>query len=149
MTISSDDLKPIVDELYKSNFYTAVNLIKGLENKFGELEEICMIYYFAYDFMEWVARHYQYENLDEYAENKTLYFNKINKENNKSNAYLKLYLFLEKNFTTFEHFTWFGKKDKSIKLLNNALEENINNLEAKFYLLFENEMIKDCFLFLL
>ena len=77
MTISSDDLKPIVDELYKSNFYTAVNLIKGLENKFGELEEICMIYYFAYDFMEWVARHYQYENLDEYAENKTLYFNKL------------------------------------------------------------------------
>ena len=34
-------------------------------------------------------------------------------------------------------------------MLNNALEENINNLEAKFYLLFENEMIKDCFLFLL
>lgn len=149
MTISNDDLKLIVDELYKSNFYIAVKLIKGLENKFGELEEICMIYYFTYDFMEWVARHYQYKNLDEYVENKILYFNKINKENNKSNTYLKLYLFLEKNFRTFEHFTWFGKKDKSIKLLNNALEENINNLEAKFYLLFENEMIKDCFLFLL
>ncbi|OCL86553.1 DUF2971 domain-containing protein [Arcobacter porcinus] len=148
MTISNDDLKLIVDELYKSNFYIAVNLIKGLENKFGELEEICMIYYFTYDFMEWVARHYQYKNLDEYVENKILYFNKINKENNKSNTYLKLYLFLEKNFRTFEHFTWFGKKDKSIKLLNNALEENLNNLEAKFYLLIENEKINDCFLFL-
>lgn len=148
MTISNDDLKLIVDELYKSNFYIAVKLIKGLENKFGELEEICMIYYFTYDFMEWVARHYQYKNLDEYVENKILYFNKINKENNKSNTYLKLYLFLEKNFRTFEHFTWFGKKDKSIKLLNNALEENLNNLEAKFYLLFENEMMNDCFKFL-
>ncbi|WP_066165009.1 DUF2971 domain-containing protein [Aliarcobacter cryaerophilus] len=148
MTISNDDLKPIVDELYKSNFYTAINLIKGLESKFVELEEIYILYYFTYDFMEWVARHYQYENLDEYEDNKTLYFNKINKENNKSNTYLKLYLFLEKNFITFERFTWFGKKDKSIKLLKNALEENSNNLEAKFYLLFENEKIYDCFIFL-
>lgn len=148
MTISNDDLKPIVDELYKSNFYTAINLIKGLEGKFEGLEEIYILYYFTYDFMEWVARHYQYENLDEYEDNKILYFNKINKENNKSTTYLKLYLFLEENFRTFEHFTWFGKKDKSIKLLKNALEENPDNLEVKFYLLFENGKIDDCFKFL-
>ena len=40
-------------------------------------------------------------------------------------------------------------ENKKIELAITILEENINNLEAKFYLLFENEMIKDCFLFLL
>ncbi|MDX4050418.1 tetratricopeptide repeat protein [Aliarcobacter skirrowii] len=149
MSISNDDLKPIVDELYKSNFYAAVNLIKELENKFGELEEICMIYYFTYYLMEWTAKHYQSESLDEYTENKTLYFNKVNKNNNKSNAYLQLYLFLEENFRIFDYLTWFGKKDKSINLLENALKENPDNLKAKFYLLLENNKIKDCFLFLL
>ncbi|MFX4233602.1 DUF2971 domain-containing protein [Aliarcobacter butzleri] len=146
MPISNEDLKIIIDNLYKSNFYEAINKLKKLEKEFEQVEEINILYYFTYDFMEWLTKHENNKSVEKIANNKNIYFNKINED--KSNAYLKLYIFLEKNFNTFERFTWFGKQNKSINLLNNALKENPNNLEAKFYLLFENEKINDCFKFL-
>lgn len=146
MPISNEDLKIIIDNLYKSNFYEAINKLKKLEKEFEQVEEINILYYFTYDFMEWLTKHENNKSVEKIANNKNIYFNKINED--KSNAYLKLYIFLEKNFNTFERFTWFGKQNKSINLLNNALKENPNSLEAKFYLLFENEKINDCFKFL-
>jgi len=142
--------KSIIDNLYKSNFYEALINIKKLEDEIGEVEEVSFFYYFLYDLMEWVSKHKNDNNLKQIRDNKDIYFNKINEQNgsDKSNTYVKLYVFLKNNFRTFERYTWFGKKDKSLNLLNLALKENSNNLEAKFYILYSEENIKECFYFL-
>jgi hypothetical protein len=142
--------KTIVDNLYKSNFYEALTNIKKLEDEVGQTEEVFGFYYFLYDLMEWISSHKEDKSITQPTENKKIYFNKINERNDldTSRTYVKLYIFLEENFRTFDRFTWFGKKEKSINLLNQALKENLNNLEAQFYILFCEEKTKECFEFL-
>ncbi|MCT7553560.1 DUF2971 domain-containing protein [Aliarcobacter butzleri] len=142
--------KKIIDNLYKVNFYEVFINLKELENHIGKCEELYILYYFTYDLMEWLSNHKKEKNIKKIESNKKSYFNRINKLNNsdKSNTYIKLYEFLENNFTTFEHFTWFGKKEKALYLLNQAEKVNSNNLEAKFYKLFIEDKIENCFLFL-
>ncbi len=142
--------KTIIDNLYKSNFYEALINIEKLEKVLGQSEEICYFYYFLYDLMEWVDKHKNNKNSDAIKNKKILYFNKINEQNkfDKSTSYLKMYKFLDKNFRTFDRYTWFGKKDKSIKLLKKSLKENPNNFEAQFYTLLCEEKTKECFEFL-
>lgn len=146
-----DELKKtIIENLYKSNFYEALINIKKLKDIEEDLEEVFIFYYFLYDLTEWVSKHKNDTNSYAIRNNKNLYFNKINELNKfeKSITYVKLYEFLEKNFRTFDHFTWFRKKDKSIELLKKSLKENPNNLEAQFYILFCEEKPKKCFEFL-
>jgi hypothetical protein len=139
--------KTIIENLYKSNFYEALTNIKKIENDTEQTEEAFFFYYFLYDLSEWVSKH---KNNKSTNNNKNLYFNKLNElyEFDKSTTYVKLYEFLEKNFRTFDRFTWFRKKDKSIELLKKSLKENPNNLEAQFYILFYEEKTKKCFEFL-
>lgn len=139
--------KKIIDNLYRVNFYEALINLKELENNIGKCEEIFIFYYFIYDLMEWLSNHKKDKDIKDIKNKKKSYFNKINKKN-KSNTYIKLYEFLEDNFTTIEHFSWFDKKEKSLYLLNEAEKENSNNLEIKFYKLYAKKRIEECFLFL-
>lgn len=142
--------KAIIKNLYDSNFYEALNNIKRLEYEAEGLEEILFFYYFLYDLMEWLANHKKDKNIKEITSNKKVYFGKICEQNglDKSATYVKLYEFLEKNFRTFDRFTWFRKNEKSLYLLTQAVKENKNNIEAQFYLLFFEEKIIECFEFL-
>lgn len=142
--------KTIIDNLYDSNFYDALLYIQKLENEIDQQKDVLFFYYFLYDLMEWLSEHKKDKNIRELSKNKEFYFNKICEQNglNKSVTYVKLYEFLEKNFRTFDYLTWFGKKEKSLFLLNHALRESPNNLEAKFYILFCEEKTKECFEFL-
>ena len=143
--------KIIIDNLYKSNFYEAlINIQKMESNSQKDKQEVFYFYYFMYDLMEWVSNHKKHYSAKRIQQNRDKYFNLIlqTNKNNKSTTYLELYLFLEENFRTFEHYTWFRKYDKSKYLLKKALKENANNLEAQFYLLFSKHKIKKCFKFL-
>ena len=143
--------KAIIDNLYKSNFYEALINIQKLETNFSEEQDFLFFYYYLYDLMSWVSHHKKHESSSEIVKNKDKYFNQIleNYKNDKSITYLQLYLFLEENFRTFEHYTWFRKYDKSKELLEKSLKENQNNLEAQLYLLLINEEYKKCFEFLM
>ena len=142
--------KSIINNLYKSNFYEALTSITKLEGEIGEIEEVFFFYYFLYDLMEWLGNHKKDDRVKEIRAKKEIYFNKINQQNglDKSSVYVKLYGFLRENFRTFERYTWFGKKEKSLNFLNLAQKENSNNLEVKFYILFCEGDIKGCFDFL-
>ncbi|MCF6172572.1 MAG: DUF2971 domain-containing protein [Campylobacteraceae bacterium] len=143
--------KEIVDNLYKSNFYEALISIQKLyTSSQGGAPEIFYFYYYLYDLMSWVSRHKKHDSASKIQNSKDKYFNKIlqSNQNDKSTTYLQLYLFLEENFRTFEHYTWFRKYDKSKELLDQSLKENPNNLEAQFHRLLCEEKIKECFEFL-
>ncbi len=142
--------KAVIDNLYKSNFYEVLLNIKNIETNFPDNKESQFYYYYLYDLMGWVSLHENNESNSLIQKDKNKYFNQILKDNknNKSITYVKLYLFLEDNFRTFEHYTWFRKNDKSKTLLNLALSSNKNNLEANFYLLFIQKEFKKCFDFL-
>lgn len=151
MSLEYEDLKKLViDNLYKSNFYEVKTIIKKLETNFPHNQEILFFYYYLYDLMSWVSHHKKHKSTNKIQKSRAKHFNQIvkNNYNDKSATYLQLYIFLEKNFRTFEHYTWFRKYDKSKYLLNKALEENQNNIEAQFYLLFIDEKNKECFKFL-
>ncbi|UCN01584.1 hypothetical protein LCX93_11600 [Sulfurimonas sp. SWIR-19] len=142
--------KTIIDSLYKSNFYEALINIQTLETNFPNASETLFFYYYLYDLMHWVSRHKKHDSTNQIQTNKDKYFNKIlqSYQNDKSTTYLQLYLFLEENFRTFEHYTWFRKYDKSKELLDQSLKENPNNLKAQFYMLLCEKQIKECFKFL-
>jgi hypothetical protein len=142
--------KAIIDNLYKSNFYEALTNIQKLETNFPYTQETLFFYYYLYDLMSWVSHHKKHESTSEIQKNKDKYFNQLLEfyQNDKSITYLQLYLFLDENFRTFEHFTWFRKYDKSKDFLGRALEENAYNLEAQFYSLLHEEKTKECFEFL-
>ena len=142
--------KEIVNNLYKSDFYKALINIQTLETRFPNALETLFFYYYLYDLMHWVSRHKKHDSTNQIETNKKKYFNKIlqSHQNDKSTTYLQLYLFLEENFRTFEHYTWFRKYDKSKELLDQSLKENPNNLKAQFYMLLCEKQIKECFKFL-
>lgn len=142
--------KKIIDNLYKSNFYEVLANIQKIETSFPNAKEILFFYYYLYDLMSWVSRHKKHKSIDNIQKNKDKYFKQILKsyQNDKSTTYFQLYLFLEKNFTTFEHYTWFRKYEKSKELLEKSLKENKYNLEAQFYMLHIDEKIEECFEFL-
>lgn len=143
--------KAILDNLYKTNFYEALKNIKQLENNFTDTKEILFLYYYLYDLMSWVSRNKQDASCDEIEKSKNKYFEKIiqTNGNDKSQSYLQLYLFSKDNFRTFERYTWFKKYEKEKELLNQALQEDLNNLDAQFYLLFIDKENKKCFDFLI
>ncbi|WP_457748983.1 DUF2971 domain-containing protein [Sulfurimonas sp.] len=143
--------KTIIDSLYKSNFYEALINIQTLETNFPNASETLFFYYYLYDLMHWVSRHKKHDSTNQIQTNKDKYFNKIlqSYQNDKSTTYLQLYLFLEENFRTFEHYTWFRKYDKSKYLLDKALKENPDKLEVQFYILQHEGKIKECFKFLI
>lgn len=142
--------KAIIDNLYKSNFYEALTNIQKMETGFPDTQEILFFYYYLYDLMGWVSHHKKHESTITTQNNKDMYFNKLlqSNQNDKSTTYLQLYLFLEENFRTFEHYTWFRKYDKSKYLLDMALKENPDKLEVHFYILQHEEKTKECFEFL-
>lgn len=142
--------KIIIDNLYKSNFYEALINIQKLETDFSKEQEFLFFYYYLYDLMSWVSHHIKHNSTTEIEKNKDKYFNQILQinQNDKSITYLQLYLFLEENFRTFEHYTWFRKYEKSKELLEQSQKENLNNLETQFYILLHEEKTKECFEFL-
>lgn len=143
--------KAIVDNLYITNFYEALTNIKQLEVNFPNTEETLFFYYYLYDLMSLVSRNKQDASCDEIEKSKDEYLKKIvqRNQNDKSQSYLQLYLFLKENFTKFDHFTWFKKYEKEKEFLNHALREDPNNLDAQFYLLFITKENKKCFDFLI
>lgn len=143
--------KAIVDNLYITNFYEALTNIKQLEVNFPNTEETLFFYYYLYDLMSLVSRNKQDASCDEIEKSKDEYLKKIvqKNQNDKSQSYLQLYLFLKENFTKFDHFTWFKKYEKEKEFLNHALREDPNNLDAQFYLLFITKENKKCFDFLI
>ncbi|MDD5156836.1 DUF2971 domain-containing protein [Sulfurimonas sp.] len=142
--------KAIIDNLYKSNFYEALINIQKLETSFPDAQETLFLYYYLYDLMSWVSHHKKHNSKSTIQNNKDKYFNQILQinQNNRSITYFQLYLFLEENFRTFEHFSWFSRYGKSKYLLDQALKENQDNLETQFYSLFCEEKTKECFEFL-
>ena len=142
--------KLIVKNLENADFYKAINNIKKLESEFSEEKTFLFFYYFLYDFMQWVSNHKRDDRFKEINEKKRKYFNKINKlyQFDKSITYLKLYIFLDENFRIFDSYIWFRKNEKLIYLLDKSLEENSNNLETLFYLLYCKNKFKKCFEFL-
>lgn len=142
--------KAIVDNLYKSNFYEALANIKKIEAGFPDTQETLFFYYYLYDLMSWISHHKKHDSTSEIQKNKDKYFKQIlqSNKNDKSTTYLQLCLFLEENFRTFEHYTWFRKYDKSKYLLDQALKENPDKLEVQFYILQHEEKTKECFEFL-
>ncbi len=142
--------KMIIDNLYESNFYEAQINIQKLKTDFLEDKEYLFFYYYLYDLMSWVSSHKKRTTIKMIQENKNKYFNQILQinQNDKSVTNLQLYLFLENNFRTLEHYTWFNKYDISKHLLNKSVKENQNNLEAQFYILFIDKKNKECFDFL-
>lgn len=142
--------KIIIDNLYKSNFYESLLNIQKFEDSFSNDKNTLFFYYYLYDLMAWVSYHQKHDSTFVIQQSKEKYFSQILQlnQNDKSITYLQLYLFLEENFTTFEHYTWFRKYDKSKELLKQSLKENPNNLESKFYSLFCERKIKECFEFL-
>ncbi|WP_428739796.1 tetratricopeptide repeat protein [Sulfurimonas sp.] len=142
--------KAIIDNLYKSNFYEALTNIQKLETSFPDAQETLFFYYYLYDLMSWVSHHKKHDSVATIQNNKDMYFNQLlqSNQNDESTTYLQLYLFLEKNFRTFEHYTWFRKYDKSKYLLEQALKENPDKLEVQFYILQHEEKTKECFEFL-
>ena len=143
--------KEIVNNLYKSDFYKALINIQTLETHLPNALETLFFYYYLYDLMHWVSRHKKHDSTNQIETNKKKYFNKIlqSHQDDKAATYLQLYLFLEKNFRTFEHYTWFRKYDKSKYLLDKALKENPDKLEVQFYILQHEGKIKECFEFLI
>ena len=142
--------KLIVKNLENTDFYKAINNIKKLENEVSQKENALFFYYFLYDFMEWIGNHNNDGKIELIKKDKKKYFEEINKiyQLDKSNTYLKLYIFLDKNFRTFDRYTWFRKDEKLIALLSKSLQENVNNLESQFYLLYCQNKLKECFSFL-
>lgn len=143
--------KKIIDNLYNSDFYSALLNIQKLESELPDPTEVTFLYYYLYDLMEWVSYHRRnLSRKEEIIEKKAQYFNEIleRNQNDKSTTYLKLYLFLEENFRTFEYLSWIKKYDRSKELLDLSLKENPDNKEAKFYLLLIEEKIEECFDFL-
>lgn len=143
--------KAIIDNLYRTNFYEALKNIKQLEVNFPNKEEILFFYYYLYDLMSWVSKNKQDASYKKIQKSKNEYFKKIvqKNQNDTSQSYLQLYLFLKENFTKFDHFTWFKKYEKEKELLNHALQKDPNNLDAQFYLLFITKENKKCFDFLI
>ncbi|WP_164091273.1 DUF2971 domain-containing protein [Poseidonibacter lekithochrous] len=143
--------KKIVDSLYKPNFYEATINIKELEKTSSSKESSLYFNYFLYDLIEWVSNHQKKTSLNLIQEKKEHYFNELIEfnKNQKSKTYIELYKFLEENFRTFDHYSWFNKYEKSKYFLNNALKEEPNSLDAKFYLFFCEYKMKDCIDFLL
>lgn len=144
--------KVIIDNLYRTNFYEALKNIKQLENTCSKnTEEALFLYYYLYYLMSWVSKNKQDTSSNEIEKSKNKYFKIIvqKNENDKSKTYLQLYLFSEANFRTFECYTWFKKYEKEKELLNQALQENPNNIDAQFYLLFIEKENKKCFDFLI
>ncbi len=139
--------KTIIDNLYRTNFYEALKNIKELE----DTVEALFFYYYLYDLMSWVSKNKQDASYKKIQKSKNKYLKKIvqKNENDKSQTYLQLYLFSEDNFRTFERYTWFKKYEKEKELLNQALQEDPNNLDAQFYLLFIDKENKKCFDFLI
>lgn len=142
--------KIIVDNLYESNFYGALINIQKLEANSPNNQEVPFYYYYLYSLMEWVCKHKNYKSSKAISKNKKYFFNIIlnDNKNDKTKTYLQLYLFLNDNFKNFDNFSWFDKDKKSIFLLEQALKEDQNNLDAKFYLLFAQKNIDECFEFL-
>jgi len=143
--------KAIVDNLYITNFYEALINIKQLEVNFLNKEETLFFYYYLYDLMSWVSKNKQDASYDEIEKSKDEYLKKIvqKNQNDISQSYLQLYLFLKENFTKFDRLTWFKKYEKEKELLNHALQKDPNNLDAQFYLLFIDKENKKCFDFLI
>jgi hypothetical protein len=143
--------KVIVDNLYITNFYEALTNIKQLEVNFPNTEETLFFYYYLYDLMSWVSKNKQNASYKKIQKSKDEYFKKIvqKNQNDISQSYLQLYLFLKENFTKFDRFTWFKKYEKEKELLNHALQKDPNNLDAQFYLLFITKENKKCVDFLM
>lgn len=142
--------KIIIDNLYKSNFYEALTNIQKFEISFTNDKDSLFFYYYLYDLMAWVSYHQKHNSTNLIQQSKEKYFNQILQlnQNDKSITYLQLYVFLEENFRTFEHYTWFRKYEKSKELLEKSLKENKYNLEAQFYMLHIDQKIEECFEFL-
>lgn len=142
--------KTIINNLYSSNFHEALTNIKKIENNFKNTNDDLFFYYYLYDLIGWVSYHKKDKSIIKIKNNKIKYFKKILEVHgsNKSDTYLKLYLFLDENFRNFNHFSWFDKYNKSKELLEQSLIENPNNKEAQFYNLYCEEKIEECFDFL-
>ena len=134
----------------KDNIDIKSTNIKNLENDFKNINDSLFLYYYLYDLLSWVGQHKECKSLAEIEQNKVKYFEKILRvyDGNKSCAYLELYIFLDDNFRNFNHYSWFDKDNKSKQLLKQSLIENPKNKEAKFYSLYYEEKIEECFEFL-
>lgn len=140
-------IKKIIESLMQANFYEALFNIKKLENS-STNNDALMLSYITHDLILWMATHKNISS-KEHDNNKQRSFKKLCCSfKNKSDVYFQLFLFLNKNFKTFDHFTWFGKKQKLLELLNLSLAENPKNLETQFYKIFINKNINKCFDFL-